>query len=118
MNKDRLTTLANHLRTVPPEKLDMKNWTCNTAACAVGHAATMVDLITQGFYLAGGRIPAYGDLRAWAAVEAFFDIRWPAGRHLFDAQHYRAHPTPNEVADRIDYFVEHDGAVNIFGDLV
>jgi len=41
-----------------------------------------------------------------------------AAHHLFDRGPYRDHPTPDEVSDRIDYFVEHDGAVNTHGELV
>lgn len=119
MNKERLTTLANHLRTVPPETLDMSNWTCGTAACAVGHACMMPEFNAQGLGFPDvRRIPYYAGESGWCAVDNFFDLLWPAARHLFESRHYLKPPTPTEVADRIDYFVEHDGAVNIYGELV
>lgn len=119
MNQERLTTLAKHLRTVPPENLDMSNWTCGTAACAVGHACMMPEFNEQGLnLLAYHRTPNYAGESGWGAVEAFFDLGWPAAWNLFESRHYPKPPTPTEVADRIDDFVEHDGAVSIYGELV
>ena len=119
MNKERLTLLANHLRTVPPERLDMTVWTCGTVACAVGHACTIPELQEQGLSLSWiSRSPDYAGERGWAAVTKFFDLSWGASKLLFNSDSYVKPPTPTEVADRIDYFVEHDGALNIHGKLV
>lgn len=78
MNRERLRTLADFLKTVPPEKFDIREWRvlfhdehyrdldiddfdrgctdgelkgqCNTAACAVGWACTIPEFNTAGFF--------------------------------------------------------------------
>jgi len=107
MNKERLTKLAQHLLTVPPEKLKMHNWTCGTAACAVGHACAMPEFKAEGLALShSNKYPVLTTIYAsgWNAVEAFFDISYEAAQYLFSHEHYFVQPTPREVSERIAEF--------------
>ena len=115
MNKERLTKLAEHLRTVSPENFNMENWQCGTAACAVGHACMIPEFNSQGLTLTSGgspTVPSYerdtGWSIGWTAVRDFFDLGAEA-MELFAFESYQAAPTADEVADRIMRLVQSDG---------
>lgn len=106
MNKERLTILADHLRTVDPEGFDLTDWRCGTVACAVGHACTIPEFQAAGLGLSGySGTPEYGSLLSWAAVRVFFGLTFEQAHSLFDSGHYPDRTGPDNVADSIDAFV-------------
>lgn len=110
MHKERLTTLAKHLRTVAPENFGLEAWRCGTVACAVGHACSIPEFRTAGLrlevYDGTALMPGYGVWSSWRAVQAFFDLSRDQADHLFyEDQYDPACATANHVADRIEEFV-------------
>ena len=97
MRNDRLTTLANFLKTVPKQRFDFTRWvgksyqgkadlSCGTTACAVGWATTIptfrqLGLFLQRSSLAGNYRPCYynaedygNELNGDCAVQHFFKL--------------------------------------------
>lgn len=113
MYNKRLTALAAHLRTVAPENFQLGDWSCGTAACAVGHACTMPEFQAKGLRIepyeglrTGHGVPWFGRVGGWSAVRAFFDLDFSECYDLFHQGHYRGQPQgPDDVADRIEAFV-------------
>ena len=110
MTQDRLLKLAAHLRTVAPETFDLADWSCGSAACAVGHACMMPEFEAEGLtltrYLLGLAAPAFGQYSGWPAVRAFFCLTWDQAQELFAGHCYPAGlDGANHVADRIEEFV-------------
>lgn len=109
MNKKRLQKLADHLRTVPPEKLNMDEWNCGSASCAVGHACSIPEFAAEGLSLElsffGNLIPFFDGLENWAAVHDFFDLSEDEAQELFGSDAYQDHVTPSEVSAAIEYFI-------------
>lgn len=109
MNKERLLTLAAHLRTLPPEKLDMTDWVCGAAACAVGHACTMPVFQQQGLRMHPDGFPVFGEYMGYGAVMNFFDLGFDDTEYLIDSGEYTENPLPITVAARIEQFVQRYG---------
>ena len=107
MNKERLTVLANHLRTVAPENFDLSRWSCGPVGCAVGHACTIPEFQAEGLRLSWARPhpPEYAGSSSWPAVRAFFGLTSEQADSLFDSEHYPPRAGPDNVADSIDEFV-------------
>jgi hypothetical protein len=112
MNKKRLQKLADHLRTVPVSKLDMRQWACGTTACAMGHACEIpsfkragLKLGPTGFFDRDGvseLAPVFDGDFGYAAAGAFFDISEFAAFQLFSSLSYDGKPRPTTVAKRIE----------------
>lgn len=118
MNVERLQKLADHLRTIEPDRFDMKVWAspgfteskCGTVACAWGHATTIFDEVE--LYL-----PCDGDNYGvkvkiddeWRfngfAIKLFFDITTFESTSIFYATTYLGNITPIDVANRIERFI-------------
>jgi len=125
--KQRLQTLANFLRTVPPEKFDLWDWrsaphtslpltdedlitdedlkTCGTTACAVGWACSMPEFQTEGLYY-DGHTPIYAPVDAqplsyWRAVEEFFGLSYIEAQWLFSVECYST-PSLWRVIERLE----------------
>lgn len=101
-----LLKLGEKLRTVPPEKFDMSNWKCGTAACAIGWCPTLVPeagiTIEKRFFASA--YPVFAGIYHWEAVEEAFGLDAEEAKELFseDAYHNDWEPiTPERVADRI-----------------
>lgn len=118
---------TEHTEYVPNSALDLfaeldedgritgyKRGTCNTSACAIGHAGAIKAFRDAGFYLQGESyyhyhewsfVPVYetDDLiyQNWDAVAEFFGISSDTAHHLFMAEHYKGKATPRDVAARI-----------------
>lgn len=100
---------------------------CNTAACAIGLAATLPQFIEAGFKLASKEPdmgcwtsnnirfaqPTYHGLIGFPAVRAFFGLTWAQANYLFHSDSYpyvsKKSLTPKVVADRIDDFIIRHG---------
>lgn len=125
MNKERLQTLADFLKTpLPQEKFDIESWrsglnttdrglravSCNTVACAVGWACAIPEFKALGLkYKQGpwtGR-PNFKGNDGWDAVTNFFDLRYSDCFYLFDADSYpnAYETTALEVVTRIEEFI-------------
>ena len=122
MHTHRLTTLAKFLRTVPEKKFDLTSWrdshrttddelrdpTCNTAACAVGWACSLPEFKAEGLGFKGGPYQSHGELGntyGWPAVREFFFLDSEQANYLFDFSSYERN-NATDVADRIDKFVK------------
>lgn len=110
MNKERLKTLANHLRTVKPQNFDLYYWSCGTTACAVGHACTIKEFQDAGLSLRNDFDPPTPTFKegnlGWEAVESFFDISRDEAKTFFSVDEYPTElRTPTGVADRIEEFL-------------
>lgn len=113
MNKERLTTLAKHLYTVPPETFDLGDWSCGTVACAVGHACTMPEFQAEGLGFCACEheearpAPEFRGSIGWSAVTCFFGLTFDESQELFaEGEYERIERTPAHVADRILAFVK------------
>lgn len=125
MNKKRLLKLADYLDTVRLEKFDMNNWgikeefSCGTAACALGHAGTMKCFRKSGlkteFDTLGGQVQftaknsryaSYFDIEAG---EEFFGLNSYEAQYLFLPGTYGARKGPKTVAGRIRRLVRNNG---------
>ena len=125
--KQRLQTLANFLRTVPPERFDLENWrsaphtslpitdedlkTCGTTACAVGWACSMPAFKAEGLYY-NGHMPVYAPVDAqplsyWRAVEEFFGLSYIEARWLFSDKCYST-PSLWSVIERLEIAASRD----------
>lgn len=109
MNKERLTRLADFLRTVPDHKFNLGSWRrdedghegyrtttsnaqlldldCGTAGCAVGWACAMPEFQTQGLNW-GAFGPEFKTCGGWNAVREFFDLSGDEAFHLFGESRY------------------------------
>lgn len=113
---DRLLALANHMRGLKAEQLDMDVWACGAAACAVGHACSIPEFQEAGLTLVPmndsqdemGLTLETDGMRAasnWEAVQQFFGIDRPTANFLFDGDMYSQVPTPQDVAERLSNYV-------------
>ena len=111
--RERLSLLAQFLKLVPRFRFRLEGWSdwdfnsdsCNTSACACGWAT----LIFQEFKLE--KLPyatnlKYSDDIGWFAVESFFDLTQTHSYYLFSMYSYNDDPTPTDVAERIEKFLE------------
>ena len=135
--KQRLQTLANFLRTVPPEKFDLENWrsaphtsgttdedphtslpitdedlkTCGTTACAVGWACSMPAFKAEGLYY-NDHMLVYAPVDAqplsyWRAAEEFFGLSYIEARWLFSIECYNT-PSLWSVIGRLEIAASRD----------
>lgn len=108
MDRERLTTLADFLDTVPEEKFDIGIWfnKCRTAGCAVGWATTIPEFKNDGLELhsvAGGfNSPCYKSNYSDYAIQDFFRLTSTQSGYLFYGRaYYDWNTKPYEVAARI-----------------
>ena len=91
MNIPRLKHLITILKNVPPENFDIKNWTCGTAACALGWAARDPEFNKQGLCMvteSGATYPGFDGEVGFTAGALFFDLPRSQSGRLFDGWNY------------------------------
>jgi len=133
MNKQRLLTLANFLRTeVPKNRFNLSSWvgdmnnryvagenllapSCGTSACAMGFATTIPMFAKAGLTLRknhpgsnGGTI-CYLTFKGFEAAAEFMEIDEADANWLFNAAEYDYDDEVLVVADRIEKFVVSNG---------
>ena len=134
MNIHRLEVLRDALRTSTivhtPGRFDLRTWagnehipwegnpdlSCGTTCCAVGLGTTIPEFAKAGLYLEKSDYDEAGIVykmdgikyESFDAVEKFFDISNREARMLFSPNAYDNYEqtSPNEVADRIQAFIE------------
>ncbi len=110
MREDRLVRLAHLLDTIDPQKFCLRDWSCGTTACAVGHAMCDPWFKGEGLHaeigLYGKPSPRYEDYEGWDAVEQFFELGSGEAEHLFYEEEYEERATPKDVAERIWAFIK------------
>jgi hypothetical protein len=127
----RLLVLAEFLETkVPWSRFDLGVWSdkiggpneCGTTACACGWGTTIAEFRVAGFRLVNELTPgtaddgtpeiAFGALRSWPAIQAFFEISDVEDAYeLFWEDYYPVNPAPSFVAARIRTFVAEQAKV-------
>jgi hypothetical protein len=118
MNRSRLQHLITILEAVPPERFNLNNWHCGTAACACGWAALDPQFMAEGFTLLsteGTTYPIfdYADgsplLEGFAAVRKFFGLNEEQVIDLFLHSSYVErdipNPAPQDVINRIKEYL-------------
>lgn len=126
MNVERLLRLATHLDTVPPARFNLDRWSCDSVACACGHACDIPEFREAGLFLGqetddseeyvtehglqlSYQDPTNGEYY-WdvEAAEKFFDLCEQDAVHLFYSKSYpdQERTTPAQVAQRIREFVQ------------
>ncbi len=87
MNAERLTKLAEHLKTVKPETFSMSFWNCGYTACAGGHACDIPEFKELGLTLVLERDDMsqihYDGYSGFSAIEKFFDLNEQQSHYLF-----------------------------------
>lgn len=81
-NVEALLKVVEILEATPDEAVDLQTWTCETTACAIGHAAQHPWFVERGFLLSKSpcRWPIKKDAEGkilssmWNAVEEFFGL--------------------------------------------
>jgi len=130
MNKQRLLTLAAHLRDqVPEEDFSMATWagngkkpwngtavlSCGVAGCAMGYATTIPEFSDLGLHLASGgyrtdrAVISFKGHIGYQAAMALFEIDDLQSDWLFNPDRYNKGVTPTEVAERIEKIVADEG---------
>ena len=106
--RERLLGLCRILEDISDDAFDLRDWakngSCKSVACAVGWA--MRDDWFKGQGLGRqGRSPAFGELKGWKAVRAFFGLSREEGFYLFHAGKYDD-PNRRAVIARLRGFAE------------
>jgi hypothetical protein len=115
VNTERLRELAEHLRSVSPEKFDMGRW-CGTACCIAGHTIRLAGERPNERRDLGGftnRRDAQGYFLTYqSAAMEWLDIPWGVSEELMVPKHAIAyHALPQEAAVVVDHLAE-NGWVN------
>ena len=106
--RERLRAMARFLEGLPRDKLTFAHWYGYGRGCAVGLAAREPWFMAQGLTLEAPDSlkdcqPAFGGLRDWRAVTAFFGIGEAEAKALFTRSGYDGEvmPDPRRVAAKI-----------------
>ena len=119
MNRVRLERDARFLENLNPnedfkgkglDQFDLKEWTCDSAACAIGFIGSTEAANAEGFTLApiGSRVPlkpkrlepVFEGRTGWAAVEEYYGLNNTEAEFIFNFG-IPAARTPSDVAGRI-----------------
>lgn len=120
MRHDRLQHLVEILQRITDEStFDMRAWSCESAACAVGHACMDPLFNQEGLYFAidisgdaPRYFPRYGRLSVFPAVREFFGLSIEDAHHLFHSLSYNLgggrEVRPKHVIARIEDVMRRD----------
>lgn len=110
MNKQRLLTLIEKLKTVPEESFNMRYWWCGTAGCAAGHGCHIPEFKEAGLHISenvsGCQTVRYEDSVSFSALSKFFDIDLGFAIDIFHTYHYYGEITIKDVIKRIELVIE------------
>lgn len=105
MNKENLQKMADHIRTIPQDRFDMKRFRdvdyaiveCKSVGCVIGHCVHLApELITRGKF---GSI----DFSDWSSL--FTDTNLDESDWCFSSGWVNTDNTPSGAADRIEWLI-------------
>jgi hypothetical protein len=110
-NIEALQQVVRVLRSVQPEHFCLKDWSCGTAFCAIGHAAQDPWFIERGFILSAPtdytkECPSFGrGASGWYSVHLFFNLSANDASYLFASNRYDTDVTIENVVERTEAFI-------------